>query len=406
MGGNIISQSGWRFLQERARKNPELYQNLMNGVQVAPQESNEAPGVSAPQDPHPDNAQAREVRPEPPASTRGISRHIGDVIRQISASLPAVSRAEVEAEPAPPQPTTEQLVARALERYPQVTQGLGRRARELYALFLAYGLEVLRAQLRGRPIPKHLSQLTFFSINRLLAVALNVSERTVYYALNELEAAGLVRRSPWKTEAVVKGRPGMYTAGTVFAVRLPNRSSKPRLDYEAYLQDWRNLTHDIRTRHTAWQIQRLTEANSEIAECNTGSFKEESRVQVLTRFSLEVSEAKNPLSLHSAIAELRKARGAERAVLVQKIALGLATELRDSHSVQNYMWLLWQALRAEAHGMMDRALEVLAWAVERVRASLAAWRSTLRRPGAVLMALLREQGMLDLLRHAHSWRAA
>ncbi|RTH37064.1 hypothetical protein CSW37_06485 [Thermus scotoductus] len=97
--------------------------------------------------------------------------------------------------------------------------------------------------------------------------------------------------------------------------------------------------------------------------------------------------------------------------MVAQIALGLAREFKDPGSVKFYAWLLWGALRAEVYGLHERALEVVLWAVSRVREALAAslWGSRgqrIRRPGALLASLLSERGLLDLFRRAPAWRVA
>ncbi len=85
-------------------------------------------------------------------------------------------KAELLAAPPPPlapRPLLAQ-VGEALERYPEVLEGLSPTARRIYTLLLALGLELLTRTLGGRPIPRSLSQVTAFAVNRILALALGI----------------------------------------------------------------------------------------------------------------------------------------------------------------------------------------------------------------------------------------
>ncbi len=319
-------------------------------------------------------------------------------------ALPAGGRAELALDPPPAperRPSVFHLVDRALEAHPEAVKELSAMARRAYRLLLALGLELLARRL-GRGLPKNLSQVVAFTVNRLLAFALGVSEATLYRALQELEGAGLIRREAWRTPSVVHGRAGLHTAGAVYAVRLPHRSRRPRLEAEDFRHPWRDLEGDIARRTTAWKVVR---------ECKEKSPKGDlEALELLLRFALPPEGQKTALDIHSLTARLRQAKASERRRLVAEIALGLARELRDPGSVRFYAWVLWGALRAEVYGLHPRALEVVAWAVRRtleaVATSLWSGRGSIRRPGALLASLLKEQGLLSFLRSAPSWRVA
>jgi hypothetical protein len=102
------------------------------------------------------------------------------------------------------------------------------------------------------------------------------------------------------------------------------------------------------------------------------------------------------------------ARWGGRRQRVEALAHALAEEFRDPGSVRFYAHLLWGALRLEDYGLRQGALEVLAWAIGRVREAVATAEFSRRkvlRPGALLASLLKAEGLLDQIRqapHRHS----
>ncbi|BDG17783.1 hypothetical protein [Thermus brockianus] len=392
-----FSAEGRAFLEALVRRKrargeevPPLYQKLLEAAPNPP--SDEAPFTG----------EARTLGLKPPHDSpfRAHQVAVGGL------AAPAGGRAELTLAPPPApemRPSVLHLVDRALEGHPEVLESLSPTARRAYRLLLALGLELTARQLGDRPLPKNLSQVVAFTVNRALAAALGVSEATLYRALAELEEAVLVRRRAWRTPSVVHGRAGLHAAGAVYAVRLPHRSRRPRLEREDFAHPWRDLEGDIARGRTAWKAVR---------ECKENPPKEGSgAVEFLLGFALPPQGQEAALAIHSLTARLRQARGQEKRLLVAQIALGLAREFKDPGSVKFYAWLLWGALRAEIYGLHERALEVVLWAVGRVREALAAslWGSRgqrIRRPGALLASLLSERGLVDLFRRAPAWRVA
>jgi hypothetical protein len=86
-------------------------------------------------------------------------------------------------------------------------------------------------------------------------------------------------------------------------------------------------------------------------------------------FSLPPSAKPKALAIDSPTALLR-AKGGRRQ-RVEALARALAEEFRDPGSVRFYAHLLWGALRLEDYGLRQGALEVLAWAIGRVREAVA-----------------------------------
>ncbi|WP_198665467.1 helix-turn-helix domain-containing protein [Thermus sediminis] len=385
-----LSERGRAFLEALARRKrargeelPPLYLKLLEGAAPPEEGGHEPPPEEAP----PPEDLRRKLREAPP-----------------SPALP--TREELSASPPPPEwkrdawDLADRLLAEGERR--GTLPGLSERERKVYRTLLALGLEVLARRLGpGRPLPKNLSQVSLFAVNDALSVALGIPPASLYRVLASLEAKGLIRRSAWRTPATLRGRTGVYAGGTLYAVRLPHREARPRLDPEDFRHPWRDLEEDARRGRTAWSLR----------ESYTSPPKEDSGVlELLLGFSLSPGEAEDPLAIDSLTALLR-ARPAERRALVGALALSLAREFRDPGSVRFYAWVLWNALRAELYGLMEGALEAVAWAVRRAReaAAKALWSPRgewVRRPGALLAHLLRERGLLELFRQAPQWRVA
>ncbi len=373
-----LSERGRAFLEALARRKrargeepPPLYLRLLEGAPPPP-EGREPPPEGAP-------PPLEDLRP---------------------------TREELSASPPPPEMKRDawSLADRLLEEGERcrTLPELSPKERRVYRTLLALGLEVLARRLGpGRPLPRNLSQATLFAVNDALAVALGLPPASLYRALASLEAKGLIRRRAWRTPATLRGRTGVYAAGTLYAVRMPHRERRPRLDLEDLRHPWRDLEGDARRGRTAWSLR----------ESYTSPPKEDSAVlELLLGFSLSPGEAESPLALDSLTALLR-ARPAERRVLVEALALSLAREFRDPGSLRFYAWVLWNALRAEIYGLREGALEAVSWAVRRVREALAKAlfgqrAEGVRRPGALLAHLLRELGLLALFRQTPSWRVA
>ncbi|MDM7323735.1 MAG: hypothetical protein P3W93_001855 [Thermus sp.] len=344
----------------------------------------------------PSEASRRLRRPSP----------VGDLV----ASLPLPR----EAAPIICERPLEDLVEEAVDRY---GLDLSPRARRVYVALLTAGLARLKAM--GKPISKALRQVVLFAPTEALGVALDISPRTLYRAITELKDKGLVASRPWHTTATVHGRPGVYKAGNVWAVRLPNRDGRARLYPEDLQHPWRDLDADIAAGRTAWaelnrwRDARAAGASGQLAESKEDPPKDKSWVtQYLLSWSLSpVGEARAPLEVDSAtgslaglLARLGRAKPQARRRQVEEIALGLAKEFRDESSTRFYAWAIWNAFRAHIYGYRPDAMDIVLWAIRRVSEGLAT--GSVRRPGALLVRLLKEQGLMDLFRQAPSWRVA
>jgi hypothetical protein len=275
--------------------------------------------------------------------------------------------------------------------------------RRVYRLLLALGLERLARTLGpGRPLPRNLSQVVAFVPNDALRWALGLANSSFYRVIGSLKEKGLIAGGAWRTRATlrVKGayRSGVYAAGSLYAVRLPHRTRRPRLEREDYAHPWRDLEGDVAAGKTAWGL---------VGESSSPPKEDLEALTLLLAFSLPPSAKPKALAVDSPTALLR-AKGGRRQ-RVEALAQALAEEFRDPGSVRFYAHLLWGALRLEDYGLRQGALEVLAWAIGRVREAVATAEFSRRkvlRPGALLASLLKAEGLLDQIRQAPQWRVA
>ena len=238
--------------------------------------------------------------------------------------------------------------------------------------------------------------------NDALRWALGLANSSFYRVIGSLKAKGLIAGGAWRTRATlrVKGayRSGVYAAGSLYAVCLPHRTRRPRLEREDYAHPWRDLEGDVAAGKTAWEL---------VGESASPPKEDLEAFTLLLAFSLSPSAKPKALAVDSPTALLR-AKGGRRQ-RVEALARALAEEFRDPGSVRFYAHLLWGALRLEDYGLRQGALEVLAWAIGRVREAVATaefsrWK--VLRPGALLASLLKREGLLDQIRQAPQWRVA
>lgn len=355
-----ISAAGRAFLEALARRKrargeevPPIYQQLLGFFPEAPLTPEEVQE-------HPQGAEAVAATLPPPPALSSLPEG------------PIPTRAELAQSPPPPEvlPQSPLAVAdRLLARGEAegTLPPLSERAREVYRTLLALGVAWLRRLLGGKRPPRSLSQLTFFVPNDALIAVLGIPSASLYRALGELTEKGLITRAAWRTAATLRGKSGVYAAGTLYAVRLPHRTRRPRLDAEDFAHPWRDLEGDVERGRTAWRALR---------ESKEKPLKGDAEVlEFLLDFSLSPPRQKTPLAIDS-LTGLLRAKPADRRRRVEELALGLAKEFKDPGSVRFYAWVLWNALRAEIYGMWEGALALVAWAINRVREALAADRKS------------------------------
>ncbi|GAA6737463.1 hypothetical protein [Thermus oshimai] len=386
-----VSERGRAFLEALARRKrargeelPPLYRVLLEG------------GPGAPAEPLKDPGQAPAPRP-------------GEALRSLKLSPSGLTRpTPEELRRTPPRPTLappdpEAEAERMLQAHPEALEDLPERERRVYRLLLVLGLA---HHFRHTPrVPRALVGVVAFAPAEALALAAGVSLATLYRALGGLEARGLVLRRAWRARATLRGRTGVYAAGTVFAVRLPGREGRLKLLREDLEHPWRDLEGDVEAKRTAWNLVR--ESKEKPPKGGLGLRARE----FLLSFPLSPLAKQNPpLDIDSLTALLRAKPRARRAG-VEALARALAEEFCDPGSVRFYAHVLWSALRMELYGMSRDALKTVAWALGRTRAAVhttlySPRKRRIQRPGALFARLLDEGGFLPLARNLPQWRVA
>ncbi|MFN3369635.1 MAG: hypothetical protein ACK4ZX_09630, partial [Thermus sp.] len=347
----------------------------MGGVADAPAgEQGEAPpapsALTPPEtapDPSPGLAPSLGTTPAPPPapSPSGAAREGGP--EKLRRFVEEILSRPLKGEVPPPRytPSLASLVEEALDRY---DLGLSPAERYVYASMLTAGL--YRLKLQEKPITKSMRQVVLFVPVDSLAATLGIARRTLSNILNNLEERGLVAGRAWVTKATVHGKTGVYRAGAVFAIRLPNRDGRARIYPEDLQHPWRDLEADIEAGRTAWaELQarreeeggrrtrrRPWEGMSSFAESIFHPLRDGStRLESLLKWSLSPGfRLKGLLDLDSAkpaaerlLGLLAQAKSPVRRRLVEEMALGLAKEFRDPGSTRFYAWAIWHAFRAD-----------------------------------------------------------
>lgn len=391
----VLAQRALKALAARYGLTTEALLEVLGGMDTfpvpvsLPRPAPSDPDAFAPTSPAP------VVLAPAPALSPPLPRELPPTREELAQSPPLPA-----AVPQSPLAVADRLLARGEAE--STLPSLSERAFQVYRMLLALGVAWLRRTLGGRQPPRSLSQLTVFVPNDALMAALGIPSASLYRALGELKEKGLITRGAWRTAATLRGKSGVYAAGTLYGVRLPHRARRPRLEREDFAHPWRDLEGDVGRGKTAWRALRESKENPLRRDAEVLEF--------LLSFALPPGEAKNPLAIDSLTA-LLQARPADRRRQVEELALGLAKEFKDPGSVKFYAWVLWNALRAEIYGMREGALALVEWAIARVREALAASlmgsrKEGIRRPGALLAHLLKEQGLLSLLRQVPQWRVA
>ncbi len=234
----------------------------------------------------------------------------------------------------------------------------------------------------AREYHPNVSQVSFFCPVEAVALALGVHRSTVYRALPELRALGLIdMRGHYTTH---RGR--TRSDGAVWCVRLhPLKGCRARLSYGDLKRQYRNLSGDVEAGRTVWALMRQskelpssegvnlnyilrwalppTQQNPVTSDCRTGARRDLEAV-------LDVPHAG------------REARGAA----VDLAAQALAAALSDRGGLNFYRSLLWQLLRRADVTGDDYSYQVYLAAQ---RAAVDAQEGFARKPGALFVSRLK-----------------
>jgi DNA-binding transcriptional ArsR family regulator len=247
---------------------------------------------------------------------------------------------------------------------------------------------------RGQSI--HASQVVFHLSGELLALHLGIGRATLYRHLPALREAGLVAYKGHTSTHKGLGRKD----GTLFAVSL-REGYMALLRREDYKHSWRDLTADIASGvRTAWHLVKGVRQSKN----PRGSDVEYSQ---LLQWAVKPGTTDKPV-IHDCLKAngdtleeyvytldlLSEAHPAKRGEIVDRYARVLSRAYRDSDNLNFWRWLIWRVLEADSQGL--GSLYQLQNALTRLKTDLDEWQG-LKRPGALLVARLRQVGIWDSL---------
>jgi hypothetical protein len=217
----------------------------------------------------------------------------------------------------------------------------------------------------------------------LLALGAGLSRTTLYRALPELVAAGLIAHGGQAQK--VNGM-GLY-GGCLWAVKTTPGGQPPALRREDWKHQHRDFAADIDAGRT---VKALVEGLAQLQSEN----QRESYIGALKAWALSPGHTKPPavdvgvnlppadlLELSYRLGDLIHVHPSSRADAVTALSTALSTALNDADSRRWYAGLLWQALEAEHQGRAG--LQVLAAQLHRLSADRQEW-AGLRNPAALL----------------------
>jgi DNA-binding transcriptional ArsR family regulator len=226
------------------------------------------------------------------------------------------------------------------------------------------------------------SEVELFCPVEAVALALGVHRATVYRALPELRAAGLLDvRGHFCTH---RGR--TRSDGSVWSVRLrPVGGRAARVGYSHLKRQYRNLTGDIRAGRTVWAEMRQSKEQAK---------KVSVQLECIRRWALsDLDETPVKVDCRTAsrrtleaVLDVPMVKRGERATAVSLAAEALATALRDRGSTDFYRRLLWALLRRFDATGEDYSYSVYLAAQ---RAAVDASEGFARRPGALFVSRLK-----------------
>jgi DNA-binding transcriptional ArsR family regulator len=248
-------------------------------------------------------------------------------------------------------------------------------------LFRALHTSAVEVSVARRYHP-NVSQVSFFCPVEAVALALGVHRCTVYRALPELRALGLVDvRAHYTTH---RGR--TVADGSVWAVRLrPVGGRAARVGYGDLKRQYRNLSGDVETGRTVWAEMQQSKDNS-----SRGL-----NLDLIRRWALPPQNLEKPVAFDcrtaprrdlEAVLDVQHAPREARGAAVDLAAQALAAALSDQGGVNFYRRLLWQLLRRSDAVGADHFYGVYLAAQ---RASVDAREGFARRPGALFTSRLK-----------------
>lgn len=249
------------------------------------------------------------------------------------------------------------------------------------------------AALQARGHSPQVSQVVIHQPVEVMAKALGMSRVTLYAHLGILKALGLIYSKAHTGSWYGLSR----KTGTLFAVAF-RPHLRARLTREDLKHKWRDLEADtMREGRTAWAfLQTLQSQRNTETACRT-ALKSWAVNPGQTQLNPVTSDCKG--SLRETVYQLEmlsETHYSKRPGLIDSFAKALALGFLDSHNLNFWRKLLWDALKRENEGLST--LYRLSNALTRLMADVEEWKG-LKAPGALLVYRLKECGLWDELRY-------
>lgn len=261
-------------------------------------------------------------------------------------------------------------------------------AKKIFTQLFQTALYVLEAK---APAPAPTQQVIHQPVE-LVCEALGISRVTFYHHLTTLRRLGLVYSRAHTGNWYGLAR----KTGTLFSVALkPN--TRARIGIEDYRHQWRDLEADTqREGRTAWSFLRGLQSQPNRKEASQKALRSWA-VNPGTTNNPVTNDCKGTLSetVYS-LEMLSDTHFKDRPKLVDSFAQALAHGFLDSHNLNFWRKLLWDALKRDTEGY--GTLHKLTNALTRLMADRAEWQE-LRSAGALLVHRLKQCGLWDELRH-------
>ncbi len=262
-----------------------------------------------------------------------------------------------------------------------------KRSKAIYTTLVEVANEIAsRRKYKANP-----HQIAFFCPAEIVALALNISRRTLYRHIDHLTKAGLIDQRGHMTTHNGKTK----SDGSLWAINMkPGTAFKAKLSFQDLNGQYRDLTADIDDGKTAWAFlqemaQSLTprEQDINILIDHLGLPND----NLLLGCSVTVPP-QDQAALDS-IQEIPEAADNRKKAAINKAAVHCATALNDLNNLRFYQWLFWQALKLER---LEKSCYRAIFSCIR-RAMIANRAGESKKAGANLVGFLKESAIwLDL----------
>lgn len=299
---------------------------------------------------------------------------LGDIAQPLTKPQPSTlksfkgvtrGRDDVRSEPPEPRLSVAETIRRTLDCPEYAKLDLKKAQDRIYRSML----EIALVHAKAAGLSKAVTTVVYHIPAEFLMAHAGYRKSRFYEALEGLIEAGLVDMRGHVGDLRGKAR----KTGSVVCVKLNPRHThiKARVRADDLRHQWRDLNADVEAGKTAFK--RLNPESGESKEISEKVINSELLVMEWTLPPSKLKQNSLSMTLRDGseadwdvfdLPTLRDARLAQRSALVSVMADGIASKLRDHHSVNLYRHVLWQTLRLLDQGI-DR-LEYLMNSIQRM----------------------------------------